>query len=109
MIPTTPLFRKLFFKFAERKFTYYTLLMLNVWAKIVIDHKVKQSVVIAIDPDNFYDGITQIATALKIPTPVITQSQIDHFLEFNLLKLKQRDFIESIPFDILEFNAIIEK
>ncbi len=109
MIPTTPLFRKLFFKFTEDRNTYYTLSMLNVWAKIVIDHKVKQSVVVSIDPDNFYDGITKIASALKIPTPVITQSQIDHFLEFNLLKLKQRDFIESIPFDILEFNAIIEK
>lgn len=83
--------------------------MINVWAKIVIDHKVKQSVVLAVDPDHFYDGVTQIAAALKIPTPVITQTQVDHFLEFNLLKLKQRDFIESIPFDILEFNAIIEK
>ena len=74
-----------------------------------VRHKVKQSVVVEVDPANFYDGITQIASALKIPTPVITQSQIDHFLEFNLLKLKQRDFIETIPFDILEFNAIIEK
>lgn len=83
--------------------------MLNVWAKIIIDHKVKESVVVEINPDNFYEGVTQIASALKIPTPVITQSQVDHFLEFNLLKLKQRDFIESIPFDFLEFNAIIEK
>lgn len=83
--------------------------MINVWAKIVIDHKVKKSVVLPLDPDNFYDGVTQIAAALKIPTPIITQTQIDHFFEFNLLKLKQRDFIESIPFDILEFNAMIEK
>ena len=83
--------------------------MLKVWAKIVIDHKVKNSVVLPVDPENFYEGITQIAAALKIPTPIITQSQIDHFFEFNLLKLKQRDFIETISFDILEFNAIIEK
>lgn len=83
--------------------------MIKVWAKIVIDHKVKQSVVVMVDPEHFYDGLTQIAAELKIPTPMVTQSQIDHFLEFNLLKLKQRDFIESIPFDILEFNAIIEK
>ena len=82
---------------------------MKVWAKIVIDHKVKNSVVVPVDPENFYDGLTQIAAALKIPTPIITQSQIDNFLEFNLLKLKQRDFIESIPFDILEFNAIFEK
>lgn len=83
--------------------------MLKVWAKIIIDHKVKNSVVVTIDPDNFFDGVTQIAAELKIPTPMVTQSQIDNFLEFNLLKLKQRDFIETIPFDILEFNAIIEK
>ncbi len=66
--------------------------MINVWAKIVIDHKVKQSVVVPVDPENFYDGVTQIAAALKIPTPIITQTQIDHFLEFNLLKLKSRCF-----------------
>ncbi len=84
-------------------------IMIKVWAKIVIDYKVKQSVVVPVDPENFYKGVTQIAAALKIPTPMITQTQIDHFLEFNLLKLKQRDFIESIPFDILEFNAIIDK
>ncbi|MCM1404063.1 MAG: hypothetical protein NC133_00940 [Prevotella sp.] len=83
--------------------------MINVWAKIIIDHKVKRSVVVPLDPDHFYDGVTQIAAALKIPTPIITQSQIDNFLAFNLLKLKQRDFIESIPFDILEFNAMIDQ
>ena len=84
-------------------------LMIKVWAKIIIDHKVKHSVVVEVDPDNFFEGITKIAEALKIPTPMVTQSQIDNFLEFNLLKLKQRDFVESIPFDILEFNAMIEK
>ena len=83
--------------------------MRKVWAKIVIDHKVRQSVVVAIDPADFYNGVIKIAEALKIPTPLITQSQIDSFLEFNILKLKQRDFVETIPFDFLEFNAIIEK
>lgn len=83
--------------------------MLKVWAKIVIDHKVKTSTVVALDPADFYNGIVAIATALKIPTPIITQSQIDNFLEFNILKLKQRDFLETIPFDSLELNTIVEK
>lgn len=82
--------------------------MLKVWAKIIIDHKVKDSTVVEIDPNDFYNGVMAIAAALKIPTPVITQSQIDNFLQFNILKLKQRDFIETIPFDFLEFNAMIE-
>ena len=80
--------------------------MLKVWAKIVIDHKVKKSTVVALDPADFYNGIVAIATALKIPTPIITQSQIDNFLEFNILKLKQRDFLEAIPFDCLELNTV---
>lgn len=83
--------------------------MLKIWAKIIIDHKVKQSVVVEIDPTDFYHGVIKIAEALKIPTPMLTQAQIDNFLEFNILKLRPRDFIESIPFDFLEFNAIIEK
>ena len=83
--------------------------MIRVWAKIIIDHKVKQSVVVEVDPADFYNGVIKIAEALKIPTPMLTQSQIDNFLEFNILKLRQRDFIETIPFDFLEFNAMIEK
>ncbi len=83
--------------------------MLKVWAKIVTDHKVKHSAVVALDPTDFYNGIIAIAEALKIPTPIITQSQIDNFIAFNILKLKQRDFIEHIPFDYLELNAMVEK
>lgn len=83
--------------------------MLKIWAKIVIDHKVKQSVVVAVDPADFYNGVIEICETLKIPTPIITASQIANFQEFNILKLKQRDFIEAIPFDFLEFNAIIDK
>ena len=82
---------------------------MKIWAKIVIDHKVKRSEVVEIDPEHFYDGVIKIAEALKIPTPMVTQSQIDNFREFNILKLKQRDFVETIPFDFLEFNAMIEK
>ena len=82
---------------------------MKIWAKIVIDHKVKHSTVVEIDPEQFYDGVIKIAEALKIPTPLITQSQIDNFREFNILKLKQRDFVETIPSDFLEFNAMIEK
>ncbi len=83
--------------------------MTKVWAKIIIDHKVKQSAVVAIDPTDFYHGLVAMATALKIPTPIVTQSQIDNFLAFNILKLKPRDFLEKVPFDCLELNALVEK
>ena len=84
--------------------------MTKIWVKTVTDHKVRESIVYdneqEIDTDNFRPALMKICEQLKIPTPIVTGSQIANFMEFNILKLKQRDFIETINFDFLEFNAI---
>ena len=85
--------------------------MTKIWAKIIIDNKVRHSIVYDnktdIDADNFHPALIKICETLKIPTPIIVATQIAGFMEFNILKLKQRDFIEPIPFDFLEFNGIV--
>jgi len=79
--------------------------MKKIWAKLVTDHKVKQSLIHTaderIDILNFWDNVKQICEALKIPTPVLLTCHAENFLEFNTLKLKQGDFIEDVPFDWL--------
>ena len=83
--------------------------MKKIWAKIVIDHKVKKSIVHdcseRLDILNFWENVKQICEELKIPTPVLLGCHAENFLEFNTLKLKQRDFIEEIPFDWLHLES----
>jgi len=77
--------------------------MTKIWAKIVINHSVRKSVVHdcgeKIHEFNFYNNVREICEQLKIPTPVILETYIRTFLDFNILKFKQRDFLEEINFD----------
>ena len=77
----------------------------KIWAKIVVNHRVKQSIIHTapdrIDILNFWDNVKQICEELKIPTPVILTCHAENFLELNTLKLKPTDFIEDVPFDWL--------
>jgi hypothetical protein len=80
----------------------------KIWAKVIINFKVKKSILFEakeeITTSNFYGFVIEVCNALKLPTPLITPIQTNNFLEFNILKLKQRDFIEEIAFDILQFE-----
>lgn len=79
--------------------------MHKVWAKIMVNQKVKRSIVHEagerIEPWNFYDHVRQISEKLKIPTPVVLNSYAENFLNFNLVKFRARDFLEEINFDYL--------
>ena len=82
--------------------------MAKIWAKIITDHKVKASTLYdcgeEITATNFWAHVKAICEELKIPTPVLLYSYSQQFLEFNLLKLKNRDFMEEIPFDLLQLE-----
>ena len=79
--------------------------MNKIWAKVIVNHRVKASVLHdcphRVDVLNFWENVKSICEALKIPTPVLLEVYCEKFLEFNTLKLKQRDFIENVDFDWL--------
>lgn len=82
--------------------------MQKIWAKIIINQRVKKHIVHdageKIESWNFYDNVRQIAEKLKIPTPVVLNSYAENFLNFNIMKFKQRDFLEEINFDMLQLE-----
>jgi len=84
--------------------------MNKIWAKVIIDQKVKQNIIYdakeRIGLWNFYSHVQQIAETLKIPTPVVLNSYAQNFLTYNLVKFKQRDFIEEIKFDCLLLERV---
>lgn len=79
--------------------------MQKIWAKIVTDHRVKKGIIHdcgeRLSIINFYDNLRQICENLKIPTPIVLNTYIERFLEFNILKFRARDFLEDIKFDVL--------
>ena len=79
--------------------------MTKVWAKIIINHKVKKSLIHdcgeRISIVNFYNNVRTICEKLKIPTPVVLNTYAENFVEFNILKFRQRDFLEEVSFDAL--------
>ena len=84
--------------------------MHKIWAKIITNQRVKRSIIHdaeeRIEVWNFYDHVRQIAEKLKIPTPVVLNSYAENFINYNLMKFKQRDFIEEINFDCLHLEGI---
>jgi len=84
--------------------------MHKIWAKIITDNKVKRSIIYdageRIESWNFFNHVRQIAEQLKIQTPIVLNSYAEHFINVNLVKFKQRDFLEEINFDCLWLEKI---
>ena len=83
--------------------------MQKIWAKIITDHRVKKSIIHdcgeKVNTANFYNNVRQICEKLKIPTPVVLNTYAENFVVFNILKFRQRDFLEEVPFDALVLES----
>jgi len=78
--------------------------MTKIWAKTMLEHKITRSFVLS-DSDKFstayfFDYISSICHELDIPTPVILKIHANHFEQFNIVRFKPSDFVESIDFDM---------
>ena len=78
---------------------------MKIWAKIIKNEKTIGQGVVEAENLNTFSGITKafmdLAEELKIPTPVITRTSAQFFFDFNSVRFKQDDFVESIDFDYL--------
>ena len=86
--------------------------MLRIWARTTQDLKITRSYIYT-SIDNFSNEtfrlhIEKICNELDIPTPIILDSHITNYIEFNSTTFVVRDFIESVDFEkfIIE-NAIL--
>lgn len=99
-------------KLGQKRRPCYTPDMFRIWAKIVTNHKVQRSIIHEcserLASHNFFENMRAIAEKLHIPTPIVLNSHCENFLEFNILKLRPRDFIEAIPFDFLVLECADE-
>lgn len=85
--------------------------MLRIWAKIIINGKIKRDIIYEsytpVTYDTFYEGLVEICHKFDISTPIFIKKHFENFNEFNHVKFLPRDFIESVNFDSLVIeNAI---
>ena len=86
--------------------------MIRIWAKVIKKDKIVKQFMLEkteeMDYSMFYDYVREICENLDIPTPVIIKTHLFNYAKYNVLRLKQDDFVESINFDklVLE-NAFI--
>ena len=87
--------------------------MIKIWAKIEAGHKLMKSIIYEsldkYNPETLYLHISTLCHELDIPTPVILKSHIENFNRFNITIFTPRDFVESIDFDKLVLEHVIEK
>lgn len=78
---------------------------MRLWAKVIKGEKIIRHAVVEVDNLSTFSGITRAfmdaAQALKIPTPIITRTSAQFFFDFNSVRFKPSDFVESVDFDAL--------
>ncbi|MDR2091259.1 MAG: hypothetical protein LBP62_06425 [Clostridiales bacterium] len=83
---------------------------MKLWVKLITGEKVKRGIVRVVRED--FDGLTEdlrgICNELDIPTPMLLKSRYEQLMNFNMLRFKADDFIESIRFDIMYLENIVE-
>ena len=87
--------------------------MIKIWAKLETNHKLGENIIYEsldkYDPDTLYLHIQEMCHQLDIPTPVILKSHIANFDKFNTATFTVSDFVESINFDKLIIEHVIDK
>ena len=85
---------------------------MKIWAKTVLGEKITRSLLheqTLICESNFDQTLYEICQQLDLPSPLVTPTNLRHFFAFNHVKFKPRDFVESVDFDYMELEFVIEK
>lgn len=88
--------------------------MIRIWARTTVGDKITRSFIYEsvdnFDENKFKLHLMSLCHTMDIPTPIVTQSQIKSFSDFNIVTFIPRDFVEWVDFEklILE-NAILSK
>lgn len=86
--------------------------MFKIWAKTIKNHKITGSYLYhsadKFDTNDFLQYMTEICHEMDIPTPVILSAHIRNYSVFNIAKFRKADFVESVPFDMLQIENASE-
>jgi hypothetical protein len=85
---------------------------MKYWVKTYKGEKLLKNKVVQPDVKltraNFSTLIREISLELDEPTPIVVDSQYNNFCEFNVVRFKASDYVESVPFDKMTIEVISE-
>lgn len=86
---------------------------MNFWVKTVKGDKITRDCVVRNDlvmtMNNVITVAQEVCHNFDIPTPIISKSQYNNLDNFNFMKFRPRDFVETVDFDYLLFEYFIDK
>lgn len=86
---------------------------MKLWATTVNGEKITRSLVYEYEhignEDEFVSVLQKVCDKLDIPTPVVTYINFNHYVMFNNTRFKPRDFVESVDFDHLTIESVVER
>ena len=86
---------------------------MKLWATTVNGEKITRSLVYEYEhisnEDEFVSVLQEVCDKLDIPTPVVTYINFNHYVMFNNTRFKPRDFVESVDFDHLTIESVVER
>lgn len=84
--------------------------MLKIWVKLYNGEKMAKDFIyescIKYSRNKFEEILREICGMLDIPTPLVLSSHIQHFQNFNQVKFKSSEFVESVNFDMLVLENV---
>ena len=80
--------------------------------KTIVDEKLTRSTICtcpdAYDEDSVFSTLRQMCNDLDIPTPLFSRTNYFNFVTFNSIRLKKSDFVESVDFDVMELEIVLD-
>ena len=83
--------------------------MVKIWAKIYRDKKIVRDMVYkregeAFHAENLFSYLTEICESFDIPVPVILESHVENFRQFNNVRITRAHFVERVDFDLIQLE-----
>lgn len=87
------------------------MVMFRIWAKILKEEHIERQFVYESEKkftySHFFDYLSEICTALDVPTPVLLKPHVFNYAKFRHVVFRPSDFMESVPFDKLVLENIL--
>ena len=84
--------------------------MIKISAKLIKNHKTIKSItyqnINEYESQAFYSYLTEICRRLEISTPIVINHTRENYENFNFVKFKPDDFVDSVNFDCLLLENI---
>lgn len=83
---------------------------MKVWGKTVKKEKITRDIIFETENfhSNFDGNLAELCHMIDIPTPIATRTHKGYFEQFNIVKFKKDDFVESVDFDYFELEFVPE-